>query len=118
VKELIDRLNEIEAEKANLEAALVQAKEETRASIVEQIRGLVTENGFDFDEILPLVVPPAPAKTDARIFSTWVMKDDPSKTYVRGVLPGWMKDAMAAIGLDPRMGEDRTKFKNEHMVQV
>jgi hypothetical protein len=29
-----------------------------------------------------------------------------------------MKDAMGEIGLDPRMGEDRAKFKNEHMVQV
>jgi DNA-binding protein H-NS len=117
MKELIERLNEIDAEKAELEAALAQAKVEMKSSIVEQIRDLLAENGFTADEILPLVAPAEPAKP-ARVFSTWVMKGDPTKTYTRGVLPGWMKDDMASVGLDPRMGEDRAKFKSEHMVQV
>ena len=88
---------------------------------VEQIRDLISENGYTADEILPLVAPPEPDKP-VRVFSTWAMKDDPSnppfKTYTRGVLPGWLKDAMVAVGLDPRMGDDRTKFKNERMFQV
>jgi len=117
MKEIIERLNEIDAEKAELEAALAQAKVEMKFSIVEQIRDLLEENGYTADEILPLVAPPEPVKP-ARVFSTWAMKDDPGKVYSRGVLPGWMKDAMAAVGLDPRMGEDRTKFKSEYMVQV
>jgi len=117
MKEIIERLNEIDAEKAELEAALAQAKVEMRSSIVEQIRDLLAENGYTADEILPLVAPAEPAKP-ARVFLTYAMKDDPSKTYSRGVQPGWMKDAMAAVGLDPRMGEDRTKFKSEYMVQV
>jgi DNA-binding protein H-NS len=117
MKELIERLEEIKAEEAELEAALAQAKIEMRSSIVEQIRDLLAENGFTADEILPLVAPPEPAKP-ARVFSTYAMKDDPSKTYTRGVLPGWMKDAMAAVGLDPRMGADRITFKDAYMVQV
>ena len=117
MKELIERLEEIKAEEAELEAALAQAKVDMKSSIVEQIRDLLAENGYTAEEILPLVAPAEPAKP-ARVFSTYAMKDDPSKVYTRGVLPGWMKDAMAAVGLDPRMGEDRTKFKAEHMVQV
>jgi len=117
MKELIERLNEIDSEKAEIEAALAQAKVEMKASIVEQIRDLLAENGYTADEILPLLVPAKAAKPD-RVFSTYAMKDNPGKVYSRGVLPGWMKDAMVAVGLDPRMGEDRTKFKAEHMVNV
>ena len=117
MKELIERLNEIDAEKAELEAALAQAKIELKSSIVEQIRDLLAENGYTADEILPLVAPPEPAKA-TRVFSTWAMKDDPIKVYTRGVLPGWMKDAMTAVGLDPRMGADRITFKDAYMVQV
>jgi len=117
MKELIERLEEIDAEKTELEAALAQAKVEMKSSIVEQIRDLLAENGYTADEILPLVAPAEPPKP-ARVFTTWAMKDDTTKTYTRGVLPGWLKDAMVAVGLDPRMGEDRTKFKAEHMVQV
>ena len=121
MKEIIERLNEIDAEKAELEAALAQAKVEMKSYVVEQIRDLLAENGYTADEILPLVAPAEPAKP-ARVFSTWAMKDDPAtppfRTYTRGVLPGWMKDDMASVGLDPRMGEDRTKFKSEYMVQV
>lgn len=117
MKEIIERLNEIKAEEAELEAALAKAKIEMRSSIVEQIRDMLAENGFTADEILPLVAPAEPAKP-ARVFSTYAMKDDPGKVYSRGVLPGWLKDAMIAVGLDPRMGEDRAKFKAEHMVQV
>lgn len=117
MKELIERLNEIDAEKAELEAALVQAKAEMKTSIVEQIRDLLADNGFTADEILPLVAPPEPAKP-VRFFPTYAMKDGPTKTYTRGVLPGWMKDAMAQVGLDPRMGADRAAFKERHMIQV
>lgn len=117
MKELIERLNEIKAEEAELEAALAQAKIEMKSSIVEQIRDLLAENGFTADEILPLVAPAEPAKP-ARNFPTWALKSDQTKTYTRGVLPGWMKDAMAAVGLDPRMGADRITFKDAYMVQV
>ena len=117
MKEIIERLNEIKEEEAELEAAIAQLKIELKSSIVEQIRDLLAENGFTADEILPLVAPAEPAKP-ARNFPTWALKSDQTKTYTRGVLPGWMKDAMGEIGLDPRMGEDRAKFKNEHMVQV
>ena len=117
MKELIERLNEIDAEKAELEAALAQAKVEMKSSIVEQIREMLAENGFTADEILPLLSPAEPAKP-ARNFPTWALKSDPSVTYTRGVLSEKLKSAMAAVGLDPRMGEDRTKFKNEYMVQV
>ena len=117
MKELIKRLEEIKAEEAELEAALAKAKIEMREYVVERIREMLAENGFTADEILPLVAPAEPAKP-ARNFQTWALNSDQTKTYTRGVLPGWIKDAMAAVGLDPRMGEDRAKFKNEHMVQV
>jgi hypothetical protein len=117
MKEIIERLNEIDAEKAELEAALAQAKVEMKFSIVEQIRDLLEENGYTADEILPLVAPPEPVKP-ARVFSTWALKSDPSVTYTRGVWPDKLKDAMAAVGLDPRMGADRITFKDAYMVQV
>lgn len=117
MKELIERLEEINSEKAELEAALAQAKIEMKGHVVEQIRDLLAENGYTADEILPLVVPAAPPKP-TRVFSTWALKDDPGKVYSRGVLPGWLKDAMAAVGLDPRMGADRITFKDAYMVQV
>jgi hypothetical protein len=115
MKELIERLEEIKAEEAELEAALAKAKIEMRSSIVEQIRDLLAENGFTADEILPLVAPAEPPKP-ARVFPVYGLKSDMSVTYSRGVLSEKLKSAMAAVGLDPRMGEDRSKFKAEYMI--
>ena len=47
----------------------------------------------------------------------WRLTVDPSKTYVRGVLPAWLKAAMVASGLDPAKKEDREAFKAANMVR-
>jgi DNA-binding protein H-NS len=48
-------------------------------------------------------------------YATYVDPDNPSNTYVRGVLPGWMKDQMKATGFDPKNKEDRETFKQKHL---
>jgi hypothetical protein len=50
------------------------------------------------------------------VFPVYGLKSDMSVTYSRGVLSEKLKSAMAAVGLDPRMGEDRSKFKAEYMI--
>ena len=50
--------------------------------------------------------------------TTYSLNADPSKTYSKGPLPAWMKEAMVAAGMDPAMGLDRTNFKASHMTVV
>lgn len=122
ITEIQDLMDAHRAELALLEGSLAEAKVAAREHVVQTVRAMIDEAGFTPEEILPLVAPTAKGKakpaSDGRAFPTYALIADPSKTYVRGVLPFWMKDAMYAAGLDPSMGADRTMFKMNYMAQV
>lgn len=131
--DIVAKLAKLNENKAGLEAALAAAKIASRDKVVEDVKGLIASNGFTTDEILPLLMPKTAGKKRTRKaqaeggaaasaseanYPTHALNSDPTKTYIRGVLPGWMKDAMVAAGLDPKQGADRAKFKTEQMHQV
>lgn len=126
VAQITATLAELDAQRAALELDLAEAKESARDEIVQAVRDLIAEAGFGIDEVLPLLEPAQNAKParkrrsngDARVFPTYALATDQSKTYVRGVLPAWMKDAMLSFGLDPAEKSDREQFKSERMVAV
>ena len=125
--DIVANLAQVNAEKAQLEAALFAAKLAAKDTVVQGVRDLISANGFTEEEILPLLMPKAKgakrgrkpkaegAPTADSSYPTYLLKSDPSKTYIRGVLPAWMKEAMTAAGLDPTQGADRAKFKAEYM---
>ena len=125
--DIVASLAKINAEQVALKEALVAAKAAAKDSVVQGVRDLIASNGFTEDEILPLLMPKAKgakrgrkpkaegAPTADASYPTYILKSDPSKTYIRGVLPAWMKEAMTAAGLDPKQGADRAKFKADYM---
>ena len=54
-------------------------------------------------------------KSGSGDYIRYIDPDNPNNVYVRGVLPGWMKEKMTALGLDPSNREDREFFKANHL---
>jgi DNA-binding protein H-NS len=123
--EITSSIEELDAQRAQLEAALAEAKGAAKEHVIQTVRDMIAEAGFTAEEILHLVAPQpktarakAKANGDGRTFPTYALKSDPTRTYVRGVLPGWLKEAMMAAGFDPAQGADRAAFKDIHMLMV
>lgn len=123
---IVAELAAIDLRKAELSAALDEAKGEFRYHIIKEVANYITSNGFTVEEIASALLP-KPSRGRKRqagksaadggraSYPVYALRDDLSKTYTRGVLPAWLKLAMTAVGLDPSMGSDRAKFKEEHM---
>jgi len=117
VEEIKRQLEEAEMRKAELNRVLETRREEGKEEIVQQIRELIENNGYQYDDILSLVVKKrrggrASSKGDSgRQYTRYVDPDDPNNIYVRGVLPGWMKKKMQDQGYDPASKPDREAFK-------
>ncbi len=119
VDELQAELQQIEQNKANLEKALYQRWHEAKAELAQEIREMITGRGYDMDEILDLVTPKrrraSASKKGNRSYTRYVDPENPDNVYVRGVLPKWMKEKMAAQGYDPSVKDDREAFKASYL---
>jgi DNA-binding protein H-NS len=119
----VAELNALEARRAELEAAVQEAKKSSLPVIVQNVKAYIAENGFTLDEVMPLLAPAQKRKASAKPKSkrvegpraSFTSKKDPSKIYFRGVLPAWLKEEMVAAGFDPENKESRDKYKAEHM---
>jgi DNA-binding protein H-NS len=124
---IVSELREIELRKAELEAQVIEAKKTALTGIVEVIRKYITDNGYEVSELAGLLAPGQKGKAKGKAkaagtkgsgtgsVTTYALNADPSKTYSKGPVPTWMKEAMVAAGMDPAMGLDRTNFKASHM---
>jgi hypothetical protein len=127
---VVAELREIDQRKAELEIQAAEMKKAALDGIVEAIRKYITDLGYTVPEIAHLLVPgqKAPKAKGAgktrkasgtpAAKTVYYLRSDPTKTYSKGPLPTWMKDAMLAAGKDPSMGLDRTEFKASHMAVV
>lgn len=122
IEEIKVAIDAIEAQKAELLAAVAAKQAEARANILAQMRAACIDNDIDPAEVAAALKPPTNDKrtrrasgTDTRVFPIYCLKSDPQRTYMRGVLPGWLKDAIMAAGLDPAKKEDRERFRADHM---
>jgi len=124
VEEIQQHLDEIEQNKSELQRALVARRQEARHGVAQQVRDLIAENGYDLDEIIPLITPRrrrgAAAKVAAtsgsgREYTRYVDPENPGNVYVRGVLPAWMKQKMQEQGYDPSVKADREAFKANYL---
>ena len=123
------RLTDLDAERAQLEADLAQAHADGIPATVEAVRTLIADAGYTPDEILPLIAPPAPngkgkakrtraSGSDTRHFPAYALADDPGRTYSRGKLPGWLREAMLSASMDPDDRASREYFREQRMVRV
>jgi DNA-binding protein H-NS len=128
VEEIKQQLAEIKSSEAELKRALEVRRQEAKYEIAQQIRDLIAQYGYTLDEILPLVegkrrraTAPAAARRPAsgtRQYTRYVDPQNSENVYVRGVLPGWMKQKMQEKGYDPSSKTDRESFKSNYLQAV
>ena len=124
VDELRQQLAQIEQNKVDLVVAIERRRQEAKTEVAQQVRDLIQHNGYDLDEILPLVAmrkrraPAAKKAASDHQYTRYVDPQDSSHIYVRGVLPGWMKQRMQEQGYDPSSRADREAFKANYLTAV
>lgn len=124
VAELQEKLSSLEQSKVDLEKALQQRWHEAKAELAQEIRGMIEDRGYEVEDIFGLVLPRrrrgggGSMKKTGRSYTRYVDPEDPANVYVRGVLPRWMKEKMAAQGYDPSVKEDREAFKTNYLQAV
>ncbi|WP_295399449.1 H-NS histone family protein [uncultured Thiocystis sp.] len=118
VDEIRRQLEEAETKQAELNRILEVRRQEGKDDVIQQIRNIIEKNGYRFEEILPLVAPKrrrgmgaARKLVSDRQYTRYVDPDNADNIYVRGVLPGWMKQKMQEQGYDPGSKADRVAFK-------
>ena len=125
-EEIRRQLEEIEQNKTELERALTVRRQEEKHGVIQQIRDLITSNGYELDEIVPLIITArrrrgagvlasARGSASGRDYTRYVDPENPENVYVRGVLPGWMKQKMQEQGYDPSLKADRESFKANYL---
>lgn len=122
VGEIQQQLDEMEASRAELERALVIRRQEARHEVVQQVKELILNSGYELDEIIPLVTVrrrrgagSGRATSSGRDYTRYVDPENAENIYVRGVLPGWMKGKMQEQGYDPSIKADREAFKANYL---
>lgn len=120
--EIQRQLAEANARRDELESLLKAKREESKGAVVEQIRSMILDNGYDPAEIMRLVLRGRRKARDTGASTTgrrrYVDPDNPANTYARGVLPGWMKEKMIEQGLDPASKADREHFKQNSLTLI
>ncbi|MEA3274504.1 MAG: H-NS histone family protein [Pseudomonadota bacterium] len=119
VDEIQQQLENLDKNRADLEKALEQRHQQAKYDLVQHIKDLIQENGYEISEIAVLLGgrkrrTPA-AKPSTRQYVRYVDPEDSNNVYVRGVLPGWMKQKMLDQGYDPTSKEDREAFKANYL---
>jgi DNA-binding protein H-NS len=117
VDEIQQQLESLERNRSDLEKALEQRRQQGKYELAQQIKDMIQERGYEVTEIVGLIsgrkrraVAP-PRKTAGRQYTKYVDPDNSGNIYVRGVIPGWMKQKMQEQGYDPSSKQDREAFK-------
>lgn len=123
VDEIQQQLQELDQNRADLEQALAERRKQTRADLLQEVKDLIQGKGFELTEIVPLLAPRRKRSTETktgspRKYVTYVDPENRENVYVRGVIPGWMKQKMQEQGYDPTSKEDRDTFKTNHLQAV
>jgi DNA-binding protein H-NS len=116
--EIQQQLEQIEQNRADLEKALEQRRQQAKHELAQHIKDLVAENGYDLAEIVGLLGTRkrrSTTKKSNRQYTRYVDPENPDNVYVRGVIPGWMKQKMQEQGYDPSSKPDREAFKANYL---
>jgi hypothetical protein len=118
-EQMLEQIREIEAEKERLETELEVRRYNARIDFVERIRAEMTDLGMSADDLIRALGGKAVAKItpikSRKVRAARALKADPSKVYLGGALPHWLKDAMFTSGYNPEDKDRRRQFIDEHM---
>lgn len=124
--ELQSQIQQTLQKEAELKQALSERWETEKLELAQEIRHLIGERGHDLDEIIHQITPrrrrglggKKMRRSGSGRYTRYVDPDNPDNVYVRGVIPGWMKEKMVTLGLDPNNREDRDFFKTNHLQTI
>ena len=117
VEEIQQQLEKLHRNRSDLEKALEQRQQQAKYDLAQQIKDMIAEQGYDLTEMVRLISGrkrrgAAPSRrTTGRQYTKYMDPDNPANVYVRGVIPGWMKQKMQEQGYDPGSKQDREAFK-------
>jgi DNA-binding protein H-NS len=123
VEEIERHLDEIEQNRANLKRALEVRRQEAKYELAQQLKDMILEHGYEVSEIASLLGPrkrraPPVGRKSTRHYVRYVDPENANNVYVRGVLPGWMKEKMQEQGYDPGSKADREAFKANYLQAI
>ena len=117
--ELQEQLQTLAQQQAELERLLQQKRDAGRKAFIQEIHALISERGYDLEDIATQLLKRAGGGMTAPASrGGYADPSDPSRIYVRGPLPRWLKEQMLADGYDPASKEDRERFKAERLERV
>ena len=118
-EQMLEQIREIEAEKQRLETELEVRRYNARIDFVEKIREEMADLGMSAEDLIRALGGAAKATItpikSRKQRAARALKTDPSKVYLGGALPQWLKDEMAKIGFDENDKEERRAFLDQHM---
>ena len=116
--EIEERLYNLESDRAALETALEQKRQQSKTDLAEEVKDLILSRGYEVAEIIDQLTTRRRGATRVRSSRSYIRYVDPANpknVYVRGVLPQWMKEQMAAQGMNPKEKADREAFKEQYL---
>lgn len=120
-REITKQLEQMEADKKALEAALRKQRAAELSGFAKEIRALITERGYTTDDVCSALTKGRRKAVSGRrsgAYPQYVDPDNPSNTYSRGPVPVWLKEKMIAEGYDPADKGQREEFKSAKLQQV
>jgi DNA-binding protein H-NS len=124
VDEIQQQLQKLQQSQADLERALEIRRQEAKHEVAQEVKDIIQQHGYELNEILPLLTTrrrrssSASKAAPSRPYTQYVDPENPKNVYVRGVIPGWMKQKMQKQGYDPTVKEDRDAFKANFLKAV
>jgi len=115
LEEIQARLRHVDSDRAALQKALKQRRQQTRKHVVQEVKKLIQSMGHDVEDILTIVNNKKRTAKPDRAYTHYIDPENPENEYVRGVVPGWMKEQMKKQGLDPKDREHRRLFKDQRL---
>ncbi|MBK1647835.1 H-NS histone family protein [Rhabdochromatium marinum] len=117
--ELNEKLQTLEAEQKEVKRALASKRDKRKAELIAEFKQKFIAEGFTVAEMVDTFAGRRSRKPyTERSYSRYIDKADPDRTYARGPLPGWMKERMITVGLDPNDKGDRERYKQDYMQQA
>ncbi|MBK1645975.1 hypothetical protein CKO25_15220 [Thiocapsa imhoffii] len=118
--ELQKQAEEIAYQQSVIAQLLVKKREEGRGDFIRELRDLILERGYDLEDIASRLTRGARKTTSNNPVDKrrYVDPNDHERFYIRGPLPGWLKEQMQANGYDPASKEDRDRFKAERLTLI
>jgi hypothetical protein len=120
---LKDQLAALDQKRKSIAEQLADALNEKRRTLIARVRSQCEENGWDLRALANEIAgtPTKKQRSNGGAYGIWQPKQvwvDPNNeaNVFRGRgLPAWMREQMTALGMDPKIKEDRERFRQENL---